>query len=113
MLGLLRLSIALAVSHHILYRSLDGKPARTREGRASKWATQEWIGKYGVTFAFLTKTLLAGSVVANKQYIWTSLQRPYSVFGINAMYNATTDISSFGNWEFLGGGQRYLLFLQP
>lgn len=103
MLGLLGLGILSALGHHLLYSSLDNKPVRTLEDGAPRWKTQDWITRYGFALAFITKTILAASVaVAYKQRIWTNFrQKAYTVSGINAMYDATTDITSFTSLEFL------------
>ncbi|KAH7141648.1 hypothetical protein EDB81DRAFT_722915 [Dactylonectria macrodidyma] len=103
MLGFLVLGIISALSHHLYYLSLSSTPVRTREDGAQAWATQVWISRYGLALAFTTKTFLACAVaIAYKQRIWTNFrQRPYSVSGINAIYDATTDILSFTNWEFV------------
>lgn len=103
MLGLLGLGILSAIGHHLLYASLDSTPVRTPEDGVPGWKTQEWISRYGLGLAFVTKTLLACAVaVAYKQRIWTDFrQQPYTVAGINAMCDATTDIMSFSRGEFL------------
>ncbi|KAF7557586.1 hypothetical protein G7Z17_g623 [Cylindrodendrum hubeiense] len=103
MLGFLALGIISALGHHLYYSSLDSTPVRAREDGAQTWTTQEWISRYGIALAFTTKTFLACAVaIAYKQRIWTNFRRrPYSVSGINAIYDATTDILSFMNWEFI------------
>ncbi|RTE76954.1 hypothetical protein BHE90_008576 [Fusarium euwallaceae] len=103
MLGLLALGILSALGHHLLYSYLDNKPVRTLVDGAPRWKTQDWITRYGLALAFITKTILAASVaVAYKQRIWTNLrQKAYTVSGINAMYDATTDILSFASLEFV------------
>ncbi|KAK2616877.1 hypothetical protein QQS21_000255 [Conoideocrella luteorostrata] len=104
MFGLLGLGISSALGHHFFNKSLDSKPTRTAEIYGPSWGNQQRIGRYGLALAFLTKTLLAGAVAfAYKQHIWTNFrQRPYSLCGLNSMYDATSNIFAFASGEFLG-----------
>ncbi|KAF4947196.1 hypothetical protein FSARC_14015 [Fusarium sarcochroum] len=103
MLALFGLGTLSAIGHHLFYESLNSTPVRTAHDGSPAYKTQEWISRYGLAFAFITKILLASSVaIAYKQHIWTKFRRqPYQVSTINAMYDATTDVLSFGSWEFL------------
>jgi hypothetical protein len=91
-----------AVGRHFFYDSLNATTV-TSDDAVSSSKTQEWVIRYGLGLAFITKTLLAcTAAAAYKQRIWTDFrQTPYTVAGINAISDATTDILSFANWEFL------------
>ncbi|PHH88919.1 hypothetical protein CDD83_6881 [Cordyceps sp. RAO-2017] len=68
MVGLLLLGIAFAIGHHFFNRRLDSTPVDTK-------AIQEWVGRVGLAFAFLTKALLVGAVImAYKQHVWTDFR---------------------------------------
>ncbi|GAW27062.1 hypothetical protein SAMD00023353_6500610 [Rosellinia necatrix] len=103
MLGLLGSGILSAVGHHLLYQHLKSKPVKTYEDGTPVWATQEWVGRYELVFAFVTKTLLASAVTeAYKQHIWKNFRsQPYTLSAINAMYDATSNILSFATWGFV------------
>jgi len=103
MISLLLIGSLCAGGHHLFYQSLNASPVRTKAEGAPDWATQDWIIRYGVAFAFLAKTFLAAAVaIAYKQHIWINFrQQAYSVAAIDAIYDATTDLFSFLNVEML------------
>jgi hypothetical protein len=94
MIALFILGLLVAVGHHIFYSRLVGTNVR---GPEEQYISQVWIIRYGTAFAFVTKTLLAGSiVVAYKQYMWINLQhKANSVSTIDAVFAATHDPLSF------------------
>ena len=103
MLSLFFAGIAVALGHHFIYLSLDGKPVPRTKCGSSQYIDQKWIGRYGTVFAFLTKTLFAAAVVvAYKQHLWTNFRRkPYTVSGTNALCAATTDFLALFSVESL------------
>ncbi|KAH7223096.1 hypothetical protein BKA60DRAFT_538538 [Fusarium oxysporum] len=92
-----------AVGHHFFYDSLNATTVTTSDDAVSSWKTQGWLMRYGFGLTFIIKTLLVCTVAAAyKQRIWTHFrQTPYTVAGINAISDATTDVLSFASWVFL------------
>jgi hypothetical protein len=92
-----------AVGRHFFHDSLNATTVTTSDDAVSSWKTQEWVIRYGLGLAFITKTLLAcTAAAAYKQRIWRDFrQTQYTVAGINAISDATTEILSFADWEFL------------
>jgi hypothetical protein len=94
MIALFISGLLVAVGHHIFYSRLVGTYVR---GPEEGYISQVWIIRYGTAFAFVTKTLLAGSIViAYKQYMWINLQhKANSVSTIDAVFAATHDLLAF------------------
>jgi hypothetical protein len=101
MLSLFIAGIALAVGHHCYYRSLAGTKVMPTDIAASAWDIdrQEWKIRFGTAFAFLAKTCLATSIaIAYTQHIWaTCREKAYSISGLDAMFNATSDVLAFAS----------------
>jgi hypothetical protein len=87
---------ALAVGHHVHYKSLDGNVVPTTE-------TQQWDIRFGTAFAFLAVSLLKIAVTtASTQSTWTILrQRSISVKGIDKMFSITSDPTSVWSFELM------------
>lgn len=96
MAGLFLLGIAFTIGHYEFYRSWRGHIV---DGNLE----QEYIIRAGTAFAFLSKASLVGAViVAHKQIAWgTVRKRAITIDGINAMFVAPTDLTSFWNVDML------------
>ncbi|KAF8860857.1 hypothetical protein BDZ45DRAFT_550322, partial [Acephala macrosclerotiorum] len=119
MVGLLAAGVGVAIWHHAYYNSLVGTSVATDE---SKWdrKSQQWQIRYGIAFAFASKTCLAASIsIAYQQHIWTTMGRkPISVSGLDATFGAINDLSSFISLSFisnvkLGALLAALIWLMP
>ncbi|USP81522.1 hypothetical protein yc1106_08796 [Curvularia clavata] len=98
MVSLFVSGLLVAVGHHLFYSRFNGTRVRgPKEDGASEYISQVWIIRYGTAFAFVTKTLLAGSiVVAYKQHMWINLRhKANSVSTIDAVFAATHDFLAF------------------
>ncbi|KAH0563524.1 hypothetical protein GP486_001904 [Trichoglossum hirsutum] len=91
--GLLILGVLGAVSHHLFYRSLHGKPATNQLLKV----------RFGTAFAFFTKSMLVGSsVVAYRQRIWHTLrEKAMTLNGIDSLFAVIEDPTMFGSWEMI------------
>ncbi|CUS07731.1 unnamed protein product [Tuber aestivum] len=96
MVGLFLLGMAFTVGHFLFYKHWQDRVVRGK-------LEQEYIIRAGTAFAFLSKASLAGAVVvAHKQNAWgTVRKRAITLDGIDAMFVATTDLTSFWNWDML------------
>jgi len=96
MAGLFLLGIAFTIGHYVFYRSW-------RDHIVDGNLEQEYIIRAGTAFAFLSKASLVGAViVAHKQIAWgTVRKRAITIDGINAMFVAPTDLTSFWNVDML------------
>ena len=96
MAGLSLLGIAFAILHYIFYQSWGDHIAGGN-------LEQEYIIRAGTALAFLSKASLVGAVViAHKQIAWETVRkRAISMDGIDAMFVAPTDLTSFWNWDML------------
>ncbi|CUS07732.1 unnamed protein product [Tuber aestivum] len=96
MVGLFLLGMAFTVGHFLFYKHWQDRVVRGK-------LEQEYIMRAGTAFAFLSKASLAGAVVvAHKQNAWgTVRKRAITLDGIDAMFVATTDLTSFWNWDML------------
>ncbi|EFQ93601.1 hypothetical protein CFE70_010171 [Pyrenophora teres f. teres 0-1] len=100
MISLFMFGLLVAVGHHLFYKRFDKTHVRgPGEDGASKYISQVWIIRYGTAFAFIAKTLLAGSiVVAYKQHMWINLRhKSHSVCTIDALFAATHDLLAFSS----------------
>lgn len=98
MVSLFISGMLVAVGHHLFYLRFNETPVRgPKEDGASEYISQVWIIRYGTAFAFVAKTLLAGSIViAYKQHMWTNLRhKTNSVSTIDAVFAATHDFLAF------------------
>lgn len=98
MISLFISGLLVAVGHHLFYSRFNGTRVRgPKEDGASEYISQVWIIRYGTAFAFVAKTLLAGSiVVAYKQHMWINLRRKAnSISTIDAVFAATHDFLAF------------------
>ncbi|KAI9776496.1 MAG: hypothetical protein M1839_009530 [Geoglossum umbratile] len=86
-----------AVLHHEYYTYLAGKPVRDHQRQ------QQWASRIGTALAFLIKTFLVSAVTtAYIQRIWTTMKdKEMSVKGLNALFQATSDVTSFFRWEMI------------
>lgn len=104
MTALLLAGGALAVGHHLFYRSLSGKLVQNNEDENS-WSmgSHQSNVRYGTAFAFATKICLASAVtLAFQQQIWISFRKKYlKISTLDAMFQATSDPFSFANIEFI------------
>jgi hypothetical protein len=93
MVSLLILGVLGAVSHHLFYWSLHGKPATNQLLKV----------RFGTAFAFFTRSMLVGSsVVAYRQRIWHTLRgKAMTLSGIDSLFSAIEDPTMFGNWEMI------------
>jgi hypothetical protein len=89
--------ILVAVGHHLFYLRFDLQYVHSPDDGSYKYLSQTWIIRYGTAFAFVAKTLLAGSVVvAYKQVKWISLRhKANSISTIDAVFAATHDLLAF------------------
>ena len=96
MAGLFFLGMAFAVGHYVFYRSW-------RDHIVDGNLEQEYIIRAGTAFAFLSKASLVGAVaVAHKQIAWGTVgKRAITIDGVNAMFVAPTDLTSFWNGDML------------
>jgi len=96
MAGLFLLGIAFTIGHYVFYRSW-------RDHIVEGNLEQEYIIRAGTAFAFLSKASLVGAViVAHKQIAWGTVgKRAITIEGINAMFVAPTDLTSFWNVDML------------
>jgi len=96
MAGLFLLGIAFTIGHYVFYRSW-------RDHIVNGNLEQEYIIRAGTAFAFLSKASLVGAVVvAHKQIAWDTVRkRAITIDGINAMFVAPTDLTSFWNGDML------------
>jgi hypothetical protein len=85
----------VAVGHHLFYLRFDQQYVRSPYDETYKYLTQTWIIRYGTAFAFVAKTLLAGSVVvAYKQVMWISLRhKANSISTIDAVFDLLAFLS--------------------
>jgi hypothetical protein len=85
--------VLVAVGHHLFYLQFTPRYRSNDLRRDSGYLSQIWIIRYGTAFAFLAKTLLAGSVViAYKQYMWINLRhKDNTLYTIDAIFAATYD----------------------
>ncbi|RPA94298.1 hypothetical protein L873DRAFT_1837705 [Choiromyces venosus 120613-1] len=90
------LGIAFAVGHYAFYKSW-------RDNIVEENLQQEYIIRAGTAFAFLSKASLVGAVVvAHKQIAWDTVRkRAITVDGIDAMFVAPTDFTSFLNGDMI------------
>jgi len=86
--------IAVALGHHFLYSWLDGRLVQSKD-------EQEWYGRLGTGFAFLTKTLLtAASTLAYTQLLWRTLRSTaVTVSGVDALFGVTANAWNLFNTE--------------
>ncbi|KAI9765905.1 MAG: hypothetical protein M1840_007046 [Geoglossum simile] len=93
MVFLLLLGVLGAVSHHLFYLSLHGKPATDQLLKV----------RFGTAFAFFTRSMLVGSsVVAYRQRIWHTLrEKAMTLNGIDSLFSVIEDPTMFGNWEMV------------
>jgi hypothetical protein len=93
MAGLLILGVLGAVSHHLFYSSLHGKPATNQLLKV----------RFGTAFAFFTKSMLVGSsVVAYRQRIWHTLRgKAMTLNAIDSLFAVIEDPTMFGSWEMI------------
>jgi hypothetical protein len=105
LLGSLLCGIALAVFHHIYYKSLDGNII-------SQAKAQQWPIRFGTAFSFLAASLLKAAVkIAYTQYMWTMLRHKYiSIKGIDKMFSITSNPISLCSFE-LGKDAKVVLIL--
>jgi hypothetical protein len=103
MISLFISGILVAVGHHLFYLLFDTTYVQNPEDGASKYLSQTWIIRYGTAFAFVAKTLLAGSVViAYKKHMWINLRhKANTISTINAGFAATHDPVAFLSPSFL------------
>ncbi|PUU73165.1 hypothetical protein B9Z19DRAFT_1164590 [Tuber borchii] len=96
MAGLFLLGIAFTIGHYVFYRSW-------RDNIVEGIFEQEYIIRAGTAFAFLSKASLVGAVVvAHKKIAWKTVRnKAITIDGINAMFVAPTDLTSFWNGDML------------
>ena len=96
MAGLFLLGMGFAVGHYVFYRSW-------RDHIVDGNLEQEYIIRAGTAFAFLSKASLVGAVIiAHKQIAWDTVgKRAITIDGVNAMFVAPTDLTSFWNGDML------------
>jgi hypothetical protein len=89
MIGLFVLGVISAITHHVFYKSLDGREARD----------QLAMIRYGTGMAVFTKATLVGSVVvAYRQRIWFTFRRKAMSLGaIDSLFAVIDDPTMF--WE--------------
>ena len=94
--GLFLLGMAFTIGHYVFYRSW-------RDHIVDGNLEQEYIIRAGTAFAFLSKASLVGAVVvAHKQIAWDTVhKRAITIDGVNAMFVAPTDLTSFWNGDML------------
>ncbi|KAK0726608.1 hypothetical protein B0T21DRAFT_385803 [Apiosordaria backusii] len=85
--------VACAVSHHVFYSTLNGKPA----------TDQLVMQRYGTLLAFGAKAGLGAAVIeAAHQRVWvTARKRLLSVGALDSLFSMTESLASFGSWEVL------------
>ncbi|KAH8892986.1 hypothetical protein GQ53DRAFT_822484 [Thozetella sp. PMI_491] len=95
--------VALALGHHLFYRSLDGTEA-TSTG-------QQWAVRLGTIFALLITSLFkAATAIALAQITWTTLrQRPFSLAVIDKIFSITSTPTALWSWELLRGAKLIVL----
>lgn len=83
---------ALAIGHHIYYKTLDGNIVPEAE-------TQQWAIRFGSAFAFSAISLLKISIMtACTQFTWVILRhKPISIQSIDKMFAITSD--PIGIWS--------------
>jgi hypothetical protein len=107
MVSLFLSATAGAIGHHFYYSSLNGTAVVVTT--SNEWSLdamregQEWKIRFGSGFAFLVKSMFAGSVViAFQQQLWlTARRKAITVAGLDAMFLAAESLLSFTSWEFL------------
>jgi hypothetical protein len=94
MVSLFLSGILVAVGHHLFYSRFDRSFVHEVNKMDSKYLSQEWIIRYGTAFAFVAKTLLAGSVmVAYRQHMWITLQhKDNRLSTVDAVFAAPHDL---------------------
>jgi hypothetical protein len=103
MISLFIAGVLVAVGHHLFYSRFHTHTVQSPDNGASEYLSQTWIIRYGTAFAFVAKTLLAGSiVVAYKQHMWINLRhKANTVSTIDAVFAATHDLVAFLSPAFL------------
>jgi hypothetical protein len=93
MVCLLLLGVLGAVSHHLFYLSLHGKPATNQLLKV----------RFGTAFAFFTRSMLVGSsVIAYRQRIWHTFRgKAMTLNGIDSLFSVIEDPTMFGSWEMI------------
>ncbi|KAG0126628.1 hypothetical protein HOY82DRAFT_627217 [Tuber indicum] len=96
MVGLFFLGVAFTIGHYVFYKSW-------RDSIVEENLGQEYIIWAGTAFAFLSKASLVGAVVvAHKQIAWDTVRKKaITVDGVDAMFVAPTDFTSFWNGDML------------
>ncbi|KAG0635840.1 hypothetical protein HOY80DRAFT_1017746 [Tuber brumale] len=96
MAGLFFLGIAFIIGHYIFYKSWRDHIVEENLG-------QEYIIQVGTAFAFLSKaSLVSAVVVAHKQIAWDTVRKKtITVDGVDAMFVAPSDFTSFWNGDML------------
>jgi hypothetical protein len=94
MISLFISGVLVAVGHHLFYARFHHTYTSEVNSVESVYLSQEWIIRYGTAFAFVAKTLLAGSVlVAYRQHMWITLRHKGNRLStIDAVFAAPYDL---------------------
>ncbi|KAK0643891.1 hypothetical protein B0T16DRAFT_355591 [Cercophora newfieldiana] len=93
MYALLILGIIFAVSHHVFYSGLAGKPADD----------QLKMIRFGTLLSYLSKSSLVSAVIfAYRQQIWATVKRKnLRLRGIDNLFAAVDDLTALASWELV------------